>query len=237
MSRLILLIEQDLCIASLLTYPLSQEGYFVNCVDGMKTGLSEAKNRLYDLIVLDMEDTASEFVGFLHQLRRLQRIDTPILILSGNGDESLIARCLRMGAEDYMVKPFQTDHFLARVHAIVRRRPGLISEDESLTERTYTAIEVGTLLIYPAKYEVSCSGTHVPVTAKEFELLLRLAERSGAVISKNDLALQLGPTVNPKSCRKVDVYMSNLRKKIEPFASVRIENVRGRGYKLVGGLV
>jgi two-component system alkaline phosphatase synthesis response regulator PhoP len=234
MSRKILLIEQDPCLASLLSYPLSREGYFVNHTDGMESGLSEAKSRLYDLIVFDMENAESEFSSLLHQLRRCYLIETPILILSSNGDESLIARMLRMGAEDYLVKPFQVEHFLARVHAIVRRRPGSISDEEpSHAEQTEPAIEIGTMLIDPEKYEVSCGGIDVSVTAKEFWLLLRLAEKCGAVISKNDLALQLGPIVNPKSCRKVDVYMSNLRKKIEPYAAVRIETVRGRGYKLV----
>ncbi|KIL40710.1 hypothetical protein SD70_11525 [Gordoniibacillus kamchatkensis] len=232
----ILVIEHDPSIASLLSYPLAQEGYSVTCVNRGSSGLSELKKRLYDMAVCDIDHAADEFSIFMHSLQQCL-IDVPILVLSSNPNEADIAACLRSGAEDYIVKPFGVEHFLARIYAILRRGRKCCMEEEpfpALAEET--AIEVGNLHIFPEKYEVSVSGTKLTLPSKEFELLLRLAEHKGAVVSKNDLAHLLGPAVNPKSCRKVDVYVSSIRKKFRPFDGIRIEAVRGRGYKLVGSM-
>lgn len=232
MTTQIMLIEKDPSIASLLSYPLRREGYEITCLDRKQSGIMEAKRRIYDLIIYDMEEPEAEEMEFLQKLRQ-HHIMTPVLLLSANANDRFISSCLRMGAEDYIVKPFGVELFLARVYAVLRRCKIMEHIQAVPQSGEVRPISVGNLILYPDKYEASCNGQSLRLSTKEFELLVYLAERMGAVVSRNELASEFWETTNPKNCRKVDVYISSIRKKFEPLSAVSIQSVRGRGYKIV----
>lgn len=226
----ILLIEKDPCIASLLSYPLQREGYEIHCSEQKQSGLIEAKRKIYDLIVYDLENPETEGMEFYQKLRQ-HHIQAPVVLLSTNASEEFISGCLRMGAEDCIIKPFGVELFLARIYAVLRRFKDM--QHLPVPEQEVSPINLGSLTLFPDKYEATCDGRSLQLSAKEFELLLYLAERKGAVVSRNELATEFWDTTNPKNCRKVDVYMSSIRKKFETLSEVSIQAVRGRGYKIV----
>lgn len=225
----ILLVDHDPCIASLLSYPLNREGYETKVAGGMQAGYEEAKRSLYHLIIYDAAQGEKEDMELLYKLRK-HRIDIPVMILSPAAEESYMAHCLREGAEDYIIKPFSVELLLARIYAVLRRcyqyshyRP--IQQSESLRLRD--------LHIFPDRYQVSCNGCMIPLSTKEFDLLLALSRRKGDVIPRSELAFECWQDSGTKACRKTDFYISSLRKKIAPFSAVTIFTVRGRGYKIM----
>src|SRR4051794_31315824 len=158
-------------------------------------------------------------------LRRLRRgeVWTPVLMLTAKDGEHDIADALDLGADDYLVKPFSYVVLLARLRALVRR---------GRRERP-AQLDVGDLRIDPAARRCWRAGVEVPLTTREFALLLHLASRPGQVCSKAQLLENVWDQHFEGDLNVVEVYVGSLRRKIDqPFGRTSIETIRGAGYRL-----
>lgn len=231
MPQKILVIEDEPTLSRLLSYNLSQEGYETKVMDHGGEGLQEALNQNYDLILLDIMLPGMNGFEVLTKLRQKGNV-TPVIILTARTAEDEVVQGLKCGADDYITKPFGVKELLARVSAVLRRTrhdgEGVEEQDEE------KVIELGDLKIYPEKYEVNLLGEPISLRPKEFEVLMYLVERPGIVITRDDLMNVVWGFDYIGGQRTVDVHLSSLRKKLElNQESVRIDAIRGVGYKLV----
>lgn len=232
MKPSILVIEDEPTLARLLSYNLNREGYDVTVAENGGDGLRLAVTQAFDLIILDIMLPGLNGFEVLSRMRE-RGVQKPVIILTARSAEDEIVRGLRMGADDYMTKPFGVDELLARVSAVLRRSGGRGAADGG-SSRDETKIEIGDLVIYPKKYEVWAKGEPIALRPKEFEVLLYLIQRPGIVVTRDDLMNAVWGFDYIGGQRTVDVHVSSLRKKLELGRhSLKIDSIRGVGYKLV----
>lgn len=230
MSNKILVIEDEPTLSRLLSYNLSQEGYETKVCEHGGEGLQTALQGDFDLIILDIMLPGLNGFEILNRLHQ-HNVRTPVIILTARNAEEEVVQGLKHGADDYITKPFGVAELLARVSAVLRRTQ---NEDPKPILSNEKVIQAGELSIYPEKYEVNVKGQPISLRPKEFEVLLYLVQRPGMVISRDDLMNVVWGFDYIGGQRTVDVHVSSLRKKLElEQQSVRIESIRGVGYKLV----
>lgn len=230
MSNRILVIEDEPTLSKLLSYNLEQEGYETVVVDNGHNGLEAALSDSFDLILLDLMLPGLNGFEVLTKLR--QREDrTPVIILTARTAEEEVVQGLKLGADDYITKPFGVAELLARVSAVLRRSQ---ADELKLKQTDENKIEIGDVHIYPERYEVSLKGKMTPLRPKEFEVLMYLVKHPGSVITREELMNNVWGFDYIGGQRTVDVHVSSLRKKLEMNQeSMRIDAVRGVGYKVV----
>lgn len=226
----ILLIDDDMELASLLCDLLELEGYQVEVANNGLEGLEKITPDV-DLILLDV---MMPVLNGLETLRRLrEHWETPVLMLTAKGEEIDRVMGLELGADDYLPKPFSDRELLARMRAILRRM--IKRSDDKKTEEGQDKLEYQDIVIYPGRMEVYCQGQLVDLTGTETALLMYLFKQPGHIVAKTDLSLDvLGKRLAPFD-RAIDVHISNIRKKLPERldGKVRIKTLRGRGYLLV----
>jgi two-component system alkaline phosphatase synthesis response regulator PhoP len=226
----ILVVEDEPTLSRLLTYNLTQEGYETYVIDDGGLALQACLENHYDLVILDVMLPGLSGFEVLEKLRS-QSVKTPVIILTARNGEEEIVQGLRLGADDYVTKPFGVAELLARVSAVLRRSGSSDGEASPADEKM---IRLGDILIYPDRYEVVLHGETIPMRPKEFEVLLYLVQHSGTVVTRDDLMNRVWGFDYVGGQRTVDVHVSSLRKKLElNQESVKIESIRGVGYKLV----
>ncbi|WP_027093987.1 response regulator transcription factor [Cohnella thermotolerans] len=232
MSDKVLIIEDEPTIARLVTYNLSLEGYETEVVGNGAEGLHHAMHEDYAIIFLDLMLPGMNGFEVLQKLRQ-NGVKTPVIILTARNAEEEVVQGLKLGADDYITKPFGVAELLARTAAVLRRSRNEETK-EAGTESGERVITLGDLQIYPDKYEVFLNGQWITLRPKEFEVLLYLAERPGIVITRDDLMNVVWGFDYIGGQRTVDVHVSSLRKKLElNQQTVQIESIRGVGYKLM----
>jgi DNA-binding response OmpR family regulator len=224
----ILLVEDNRDLAYGLRNNLEIEGFEVEVCEDGKSGLLAARRSKPELVILDL--MLPELDGF-RVLRALREEGdrVPILILTARGEESDKVRGLRLGADDYVTKPFGLLELLARVEALLRRaRGGAASEAKD------SVLRFGDVVVDTASRVVSRNGAAVELAPKEFELLLALLRGKGAVISRLDLMRQVWGYSDAVVTRTVDTHVAELRRKLEadPASPRHILTVRKVGYRL-----
>jgi two-component system, OmpR family, response regulator len=218
----LLLIEDDAKIAAALRRGLTAEGFTVEVAPDGIEGLWRAREGSYDLILLDIMLPGRNGYRVCADLRE-DGSTTPILMLTAKDGELDEAEGLDTGADDYLRKPFSFAVLVARVHALLRRA--------ALGERPTLAI--GDVALDPQARTVTCAGTDVPMTSREFDLLVFLVRRAGSVVTKRDILAGVWDDDFEGDPNVVEVYVARLRRKIdEPFGRDTIETVRGAGYRV-----
>ena len=224
MSR-ILVIEDNEDLAFGLRNNLEVEGHTVDVARDGGAGLSRAEATAPDLVILDL--MLPQLDGF-HVLRALRErgVATPVLILTARGEETDKVRGLRLGADDYVTKPFGLLELLARVEALLRRTSGARATDD--VER------FGEVEVRPGSRTVTRSGRPVELAPKEFDLLMALLRRGGKVASRLDLLQEVWDYSSAVVTRTVDTHIGELRRKVEedPATPRHILTVRKAGYRL-----
>jgi len=225
-AKRILVIEDNPDLAYGLRNNLEIEGYDVEVAKDGTKGLSRAKVGRPDLVVLDLMLPGMDGFRVLRALRD-DGHGMPVLILTARGEEADKVRGLRLGADDYVTKPFGVLELLARVEALLRRTapPG----DGAGDPEQFGAVE-----IIPASRTVLRSGRPVALTPKEFDLLIALLRRDGAVVSRMELLTEVWGYSAAVLSRTVDTHVAELRRKLEtdPAAPQHILTVRKAGYRL-----
>ncbi|MBU6272002.1 MAG: response regulator transcription factor [Betaproteobacteria bacterium] len=228
MDRRILVIEDQRDIADLIALHLRDLGHEVVCLHDGVEGLEAARSGRFDLIVLDGMLPGRDGLEVLRALR-LDRIDTPVLMLTARSGEIDRVLGLELGADDYLTKPFSIPELQARVKAILRRierRPAAPAGDD---ER----LEFGELSIDTASREVRLGGRPVALTAREFDLLLHFARHPGRAFTRLQLLDAVWGTTFEGYEHNVNTHINRLRGKIEtdPADPRYVLTVRGVGYR------
>jgi len=228
MARKILVVEDEIGIVVPLADRLRREGYDVETAMDGETGLREAMVNRFDLILLDLMLPKRNGMDICKELRQ-HDIRVPILMLTARGQITDKVSGLRIGADDYVTKPFDMAELLARVDALLRRVP--MQSGEPLTGYRFADVEVDF-----RRDSVTRSGKPVNLSTKEFQLLRCLIERRGVIVSREQLLADVWGYDGAMLTRTVDVHMLWLRQKLEenPKTPEYLTTVRGLGYKFTG---
>jgi len=219
----ILVVDDEKNIVELARLYLEDAGYVVESAYDGAEALAKIKSLRPALVVLDL--MLPELDGWEVCRRVRATSDVPIIMLTARSEDVDKIVGLELGADDYLTKPFNPRELVARVRAVLRRY-------ERAAKPT-RAIHIGQVTIDPARREVTVAGKPVKLRAKEFDLLLALAQHRGLVLSRNQLLDLVWGYDFYGGTRTVDVHIAHLREKLAG-SDVVIETVRGVGYKLVG---
>jgi two-component system cell cycle response regulator CtrA len=219
----VLLIEDDSAMARSIELMLRSEGFNVYTTDLGEEVIDLGKLYDYDIIVLDLQLPDMSGFEVLKSLR-LAKVQTPVLILSGNAIVEAKVKALGFGADDYMTKPFHKDELVARIHAIVRRSKG----------HAQSVITTGDLTVNLDTKTVEVTGARVHLTGKEYQMLELLSLRKGTTLTKEMFLNHLYGGMDEPELKIIDVFICKLRKKLSLACGGDnyIETVWGRGYVL-----
>jgi DNA-binding response OmpR family regulator len=227
----ILVVEDNADLAYGLQNNLEIEGYDVRVAEDGGTGLKRARSWEPDLIILDLMLPDLDGYRVLERLRK-DGVQTPVLILTARGEESDKVLGFRLGADDYVTKPFGVLELLARVEAILRRSRMTEADAEGRDGEGDLHV-FGSVTVDARARTVFREGQEVPLTPKEMDLLLALIRRDGAVVSRLDLLKEVWGHRAAVVSRTVDTHISELRRKLErePSAPEHILTVHKAGYR------
>ena len=217
----VLVVEDDADIADVLRRSLRNEGYEVRTSGDGVEALDVAAGFFPDLVVLDLGLPRLDGVEVCRRLR--EEGDVPILMLTARAETEDRVTGLDSGADDYLVKPFERQELLARIRALLRRRP----------PRGAASLEVADLVLNPDTREVSRGTREVELTNREFELLEFLMRNERLVVSRERLLDEVWGYDPMAATNTIDVFISNLRRKLEQGGEPRLLHTkRGAGYVL-----
>src|SRR2546425_12123426 len=217
----VLVVEDDEDIAQALQRSLRMEGYEVRSAADGEAALEEGRSFAPDLVILDLGLPKLDGLEVARSLRADD--DIPILILTARDALEARVEGLDSGADDYLVKPFERQEFLARLRALLRRRP----------PRGSAFLTVGDLKLNPDTREVARGDREIELTGREFELLEYLMRNERLVVSRESLLDDVWGYAPFAETNTVDVFVSNLRRKLEAGGEPRLlHTVRGAGYVL-----
>jgi two-component system, OmpR family, alkaline phosphatase synthesis response regulator PhoP len=228
MGKRILLIEDEAGLVRTLTDRLVKEGYEVELARSGDVGLKKAIEKSFNLIILDIMLPQKNGLDVCRDLRQ-RNIFTPIIMLTAKGEITDRVVGLKLGADDYLTKPFDMLELLARVEALIRRSTILVSNSIDI-------YEFGLIQVDIRKSKVERQNKIVELSAKEFALLRYFIEHRELIISRNELLDAVWSYDAMVSTRTVDVHVSSLRQKLEanPHHPQHILTVYGLGYKFTG---
>jgi DNA-binding response OmpR family regulator len=217
----VLIVEDDQEIALALQRSLRLEGYEVRLAGDGVVALEEASAFLPDVVILDLGLPRLDGIDVARTLRESD--DVPILMLTARDALDARVEGLDAGADDYLVKPFERQELLARLRALLRRRP----------PRGSAALRVGDLSLNPDTHEVTRGERPVGLTQREFELLEYLMRNERIVISRQRLLDEVWGYDPFSTTNTIEVFVSNLRRKLESGGEPRLlHTIRGAGYVL-----
>jgi len=220
-SPRILVVEDDQDIADVLQRSLRMEGYEVRTAGDGLAALDEAHGFLPDVVILDLGLPRLDGIEVARELRRED--DVPILMLTARDALESRVEGLDSGADDYLVKPFERQELLARIRALLRRRP----------PRGSAPLRVGDLTLNPDTHEVQRALRAVELTQREFELLEYMMRNERIVISRQRLLDEVWGYDPFSTTNTIEVFVSNLRRKLEADGEPRLlHTIRGAGYVL-----
>ncbi|HTW12426.1 MAG TPA: response regulator transcription factor [Solirubrobacteraceae bacterium] len=217
----VLVVEDDDAISQVLQRSLRMEGYDVRIAGDGLAALDEAHSFMPDLVILDLGLPKLDGIEVAKTLRRTD--DVPILVLTARDGVESRVEGLDAGADDYLVKPFERQELLARLRALLRRRP----------PRGQAAISVGDLRLNPDTHEVLRGERPLELTQREFELLEYLMRNERIVVSRQRLLDEVWGYDPFSMTNTIEVFVSNLRRKLEANGEPRLlHTIRGAGYVL-----
>ncbi len=224
----IVVIEDEPDIVEIVSYNLKREGYKVSSVARGDEGLNLIRNQSPNLVILDLMLPGIDGLSLCQQIKSDPLVDeTPIIIISAKGEESDVVIGLELGADDYLTKPFSPRELVARVKAVLRRRPTLEDPEKQ-------RIFIQGLSIDVARYEVLVLDVPIKMTATEFKILYQLASRPGRAFTREQLLNRVVRAGAEVVDRNIDVHIRSVRKKLGACSHL-IQTIRGVGYRLVDG--
>jgi two-component system copper resistance phosphate regulon response regulator CusR len=217
----LLVVDDDPKFRGYISSGLRESG--IDCAAAADPGeaLSTLQNdaRGFDLILLDVMMPAQSGWDLLSDLRELGR-ETPVIFVTARDAVEERVKGLRLGADDYVIKPFAFSELLARIEAVIRRR------------RSLAPIEVFDLKLDLARRQVRRGDRSIDLSPREFDLLLALVQAEGKVLSRSELLRQVWSIEFDPGTNVVDVHIGRLRRKIDRHGPPLIQTVRGEGYRL-----
>ena len=223
----ILLVEDEPGLVLTLRDRLTREGYAVETSPDGESGLERAAGEAFDLVLLDVMLPRLGGFDVLKELRK-RNVETPVIMLTARGQVVDKVVGLKLGADDYVTKPFEMVELLARIEAKLRRAPA--------TPHPSEGYQFGTVRVDFRRAEVLSDGAPLELSAREFQLLKYFIEHRGATLTREELLNEVWGYNAMPSTRTVDVHVAWLRQKIEPNPRhpQYILTVHGMGYKFAG---
>lgn len=225
MSSRILLVEDEPGLVMTVTDLLESEGHEVASRTDGQSGLDAALKSDFDLLILDVMLPKKTGFDLLRDLR-MQGKDAPVLMLTAKSQVVDKVVGLKLGADDYLTKPFDPSELLARIEALLRRT----KKENRAAVRTYS---FGNVSVDFERGEVRKAGQHVQMASKELLLLRYLVDQRGRVIPREELLEKVWEYQSEVNSRTIDVHIAWLRQKLEdvPQTPVFIHTIRGKGYR------
>ncbi len=221
----ILVVDDEQSILDIIQAYLTADGHTVYLAKNGKEAFEEYEQRIIDFMILDI--MLPDYSGWeiCEQIRRTS--DVPIILLTARSNEAEVLKGLKLGADDYIKKPFSPKELVARIAAVNRR---LKKDNQTGNKWLFSN---GDLIIYPETLEVTVKGANVILTHTEFELLMTMAREPKHVFSRDQLLEKIKGLEATAMDRVIDSHIKNLRAKIEsnPKKPVYIETVHGIGYR------
>ena len=229
-GKRILLIEDESGLVLTLTDRLNAEGYIVSHAGDGEKGERMALERQFDLILLDVMLPKKNGFDIIRDLRK-NGISTPVLMLTARGQVNEKVVGLKLGADDYLTKPFETLELLARIESLLRRPTSATVPASPLTSYSF-----GLFAIDFRKMEMSRKGKLIELSAREFQLLRFFIEHRGSALSRETILNGVWGYDAMPTTRTIDTHITWLRQKLEenPKFPKYILTVHGVGYKFVG---
>jgi two-component system, OmpR family, alkaline phosphatase synthesis response regulator PhoP len=234
----ILVVEDNRNLARGIRHNLTLEGYSVDVAHDGTSGLARARAGDVDLVILDLMIPKPDGLHILRTLRE-EGVETPVLVLTALGTEADKLRGFRLGADEYLTKPFRVMELIARTEAILRRRgparaPSAAPRRAALERTPAPIVEFGDVRIEPDAHSVYRGDRPIALRPREFDLLMALVRRGGAVASRLALLNEVWGTERDVVRRTVDTHIWELRRKLEhdPTRPKHILTVRKTGYRL-----
>ncbi|MGW9133999.1 response regulator transcription factor [Streptomyces sp. NPDC055681] len=224
----LLLVEDDNHVAAALSAVLARHGFqVVHARSGEEAlkALLPADTEPFGVVLLDLGLPDQDGYEVCGKIRK--RTSTPVIMVTARADVRSRIHGLNLGADDYVVKPYDTGELLARIHAVSRRK----SAGEDPVPTPVAALQLGHVHIELPTRRVSVDGTEVQLTRKEFDLLALLAQRPGVVFRREQIISEVWRTSWEGTGRTLEVHVASLRSKLR--LPALIETVRGVGYRLV----
>lgn len=223
----ILLVEDEPGLVLTLRDRLTKEGYVVENTGDGESGLERATREPFDLLLLDLMLPRLSGFDVCRELRK-RGVETPVIMLTARGQVVDKVVGLKLGADDYVTKPFEMAELLARVEARLRREPAVRNPAEGYA--------FGAIAIDFRKAEATRDGAPLELSAREYQLLRYFVEHRGATLTREELLNEVWGYNSMPSTRTVDVHVAWLRQKIEPNPRHPqfILTIHGMGYKFAG---
>lgn len=221
----LLLVEDDEHVAAALIAVLGRHGFSVIHARGGEDALIRLRNSAFDVVLLDL--TLPDVDGFevCGRIRRLTSV--PVIMVTARADVRSRIHGLNIGADDYVVKPYDTGELLARIHAVSRRKA---AEEPERAEGPSGVLSLGPVTLEHATRQVTVDGERIALTRKEFDLLALLAHRPGVVFRREQIISDVWQTSWEGTGRTLEVHIASLRSKLR--RPELVETVRGVGYRL-----
>ncbi len=216
----VLLVEDDQHLGRLLLDGLSHEGYEVDWVRDGYSAVNRILEEDYDLVLLDIMLPKMDGIRVCKRIREVK--DIPVIMLTAKGQIEDKVEGLSAGADDYITKPFSFKELLARIGAVLRR----------YKKEGPDTLRVGELELRLKSFEVYYRGKKIPMTQREFKLLRFLAERVNTAVSREEIYSKVWGYSYGEGSNVVDVYIKNIRTKLEDKDHRLIRTVRGYGYMM-----
>jgi len=225
MRRRLLIVEDDPTLRQALAFNLAREGYEVSSAADGESALEAARSDRLDLILLDVMLPGMSGIELLRVLRR-DGVTTPVIVLSAKGDEIDRVVGLKVGADDYVSKPFSRPELLARIEAVLRRQRREPEQREQHGELEFDGVRIDV-----ARRRVHVDGREIHLTTKEFDLLAHMAASPGRIFTRDQLLARIWGYDYMGDGRTVDVHVSWLRGKLRGSDGHNyFRTVRGVGY-------
>lgn len=212
----ILVVEDDAAISNLINMNLTAEGYHCTCAYDGKEGANYIENNVYDLVLLDI---MLPIIDGYELLEYIKPTGTPVIFLTAKGDLKDRVKGLKLGADDYVVKPFQIGELLARVEAVLRR-----------VRKNNQMLSFADLVINMESRQVQKAGKNVDLTMKEFDLLVELVRNKNIALYRDQLYEKVWKEPFVGETRTLDTHIQRLRKKLG--MENQIKTVFRIGYRL-----
>ncbi|MDE6916033.1 MAG: response regulator transcription factor [Lachnospiraceae bacterium] len=226
MTYQILLIEDDLQICEIITDYLTaqaQNTFDVRCAGDGQEGFAKIVEGGYDLVLLDIMLPGMDGFALCRELRR--RSDAPIIFITARGREEDKLRGYHLGCDDYLVKPFSLPVLHAKMLALLKRSKGMVQ---------HAVLTAGSIVLDPERYRVSCKGSELELSCKEYELLKYLMEHKGRVCAREVLLTHIWGYDFEGNDRVVDNHVRKLRKKLGAQGR-QIRTIIRKGYQMKEG--
>lgn len=224
MSRKVLVVDDEKLIVKGIRFSLEQDGMEVDCAYDGEEALEMAKEKKYDIILLDLMLPKMDGFEVCQQIREFSNV--PIVMLTAKGEDMDKILGLEYGADDYITKPFSMEELTFRIEAILRRVRGKRNKESNI-------YKIGRFTFDTQKQILSIDGKNTKLTTKESELLGLLCAHANEILQRDFALKTIWIDDNYFNARSMDVYITKLRKHLKEDDSIEIINIHGKGYKLI----